>query len=309
MRVDGVLHEEKHVTSDQPEFTAAEGSRINLRFLGWLVGLGTLLIIFLIWATLALDDAEPDVPASAQGQVLDLMTIIDSGGIVIQAHGDGTATVLATTTIDVVCAVAYGPTENLGSISTDDDMAGGAHSDHHPLMVGLEENTDYFYQLNGIGPGGELYTTDLRSFTNGANVATAPGPNIAASGTVAEVSSEFSAAFAGPMAIDGDPSTEWSSAGDGDDAYIVVDLGAEMAIGGVGFRTREMSDGTSITTSFTVTIDGGDILGPFPAGVGLAVAEFDAVGRSVRVDVVMSTGGNTGAVEIEIYGAAASGTT
>ena len=154
-----------------------------------------------------------------------------------------------------------------------------------------------------------MYTTDLRSFTNGANVATAPGTNIAVLGTVAEVSSEFSTVFAGAMAIDGDPSTEWSSAGDGDDAYIVIDLGGETAISGVGFRTREMSDGTSITTSFTVTIDGGDALGPFPAGVGLAVARFDAVGQTVRVNVVMSTGGNTGAVEIEIYGPAATGRT
>ena len=62
-----------------------------------------------------------------------------------------------------------------------------------------------------------------------------------------------------------------------------------------------MSDGTSITTSFTVSVDGGSLLGPFDAGVGLAVGEFAATGRVVRIDVETSTGGNTGAVEIEIY--------
>ena len=71
---------------------------------------------------------------------------------------------------------------------------------------------------------------------------------------------------------------------------------------GVGFRTREMSDGTSITNSFTVTVDGGDTFGPFEAGLGLAVGDFEATGRVFRIDIDSSTGGNTGAVEIEIYG-------
>ena len=95
--------------------------------------------------------------------------------------------------------------------------------------------------------------------------------------------------------------TEWSSAGDGDDTFIVLDFGEEMRIQGVGFRTREMTDGTAITTSFTVTVDG-RTYGPFEAGPGLAIGVFDVVGTTVRVDVETSTGGNTGAVEIEVYG-------
>lgn len=250
------------------------------------------------------ESASPGEPEVASADVRDLMTIVDDEGIRVEAHGDGTASVLINTTIEVVCAVSYGPTEELGFLATDTDMAGGGHSDHHPLLVNLEENSDYFYRLSGVGPEGELYTSELRRFTNGGHVAATPGPNIAPEGTVVDVSSEFSATFAAPLAIDGDRATEWSSAGDGDDAYIVIDLGEAVDLTGVGFRTREMSDGSSITTSFTVTIDDREPLGPFDAGLGLAVAEFEAFGRLVRIDVETSTGGNTGAVEIEVYGRA-----
>jgi hypothetical protein len=242
-----------------------------------------------------------DTPV-ASSDLLDLMTIVDDDGIRVEVHGDGTATIFVTTTIDVACAVSYGSTEALGAIATDSDMAGGGHSDHHPLLVNLVDNTDYFYKINAIGPEGEVYTTNLRSFTNGASTSAAPGVNLSGRATVVEVSSEFSANFSADLALDGDRTTEWSSAGDGDDAYIVIDMGAEVDIVGIGFRTREMSDGTSITTSFTVTVDGRGPLGPFDAGVGLAIAELETSGQIVRIDVATSTGGNTGAIEIEIYG-------
>ena len=111
--------------------------------------------------------------------------------------------------------------------------------------------------------------------------------------TVLEVSSEYSPAFEGANAVDGDLSSEWSSNGDGDDAFITLDLGRAVDVTAVAFRTRQMNDGTAITT-FTVTVDGA-VLGPFPAGtdpVPLAVSA-----RVMRFDVESSSGGNTGAVE------------
>jgi hypothetical protein len=257
-------------------------------------------------------DAPPSTNASttASGsdvEVLDLMSIVD-GDIIVQAHGDGTSTVLVDTTLDLVCAVSFGSTQALGSLATDSDMAGAGHANHHPLLVGLEENTDYFYRLQGVAADGTLYASDLRRFTNGAVTAAAPAENLALGASVAEVSSQFSSGFSANLAIDGDRATEWSSAGDGDDVFIVLDLGQTAELVGLGFRTREMSNGTSITTLFTVSIDGGPALGPFEAGPGLAVAEFEATGRTVRVDVVTSSGGNTGAIEIEVYGSPAGGT-
>jgi len=132
--------------------------------------------------------------------------------------------------------------------------------------------------------------------------ATTSRTNLSLGATVVETSSEFNADFAGAKAIDGSLTTEWSSMGDGDDAHIVIDLGTVMEITGIGFRTREMSDGTSITRSYTVSVDDADPIGPFDAGIGLVVSDFAALGQVVRIDMDTTTGGNTGAVEIEVYG-------
>ena len=83
--------------------------------------------------------------------------------------------------------------------------------------------------------------------------------------TVVDVSSEFSAGFAAELAVDGDLATEWSTSGDGDDGSITIDLGAARDIAGIEFVTRSMADGTAITSTFTVRVDDGDPLGPFPA--------------------------------------------
>ena len=64
-----------------------------------------------------------------------------------------------------------------------------------------------------------------------------------------------------------------------------------------------MGDGTATTTEFTVTVDGGAIFGPFAAGdqddPGFAEAVF--TGQVLRYDVVASTGGNTGAIEVKAF--------
>jgi len=240
---------------------------------------------------------------SAQG-VLDFAQI-QATDIRIDLDPDtGSAILNVDTSIDVACAVVYGPTTALGSLSTDTDMAGGAHANHHPRMIGLSAGT-VWYRLQGIAADGAFYQSELMELTfpeggGGSPSVQPPLPNLSDMASIADVSSEYSDAFAARNAIDGDLSTEWSSAGDGDDSYIVLDFGENMHFRGVGFRTREMSDGTSITTSFTVTV-GGRTFGPFDAGPGLAIGLFDASGEDIRVDVETSTGGNTGAVEIEVY--------
>ncbi len=206
------------------------------------------------------------------------------------------------TTIPTVCAIAYGETEALGGLSTDLDMNGGGHTDHGPVLTGLKPNTTYFYRLQGVGADGTLYQSELMTFTTPAAAESDAGTNLALGATVADVSSEFSAAFAAPNAIDGNPATEWSSRGDGDDAYITIDLGAERKVTGLRFVTREMNDGSSVTTTYTVTVDDGQVFGPFDAGLEPPLVQVEFTGRVLRFDVDSSTGGNTGAVEIEIFG-------
>lgn len=224
-----------------------------------------------------------------------------SGDIEIVTDPSGTsATFAVDTTIPVACAVIYGTDDSFGSIAVDNDMQGGAHQDHGPLLTGLTPDTEYQYILQGSDASGTIYRSDTLTFQTPPAISSGFGPNIAPSGTVIASSSEFSDTFAAANAIDGDLGTEWSTAGDGDDAWIEIDLGQDSEIISVAFRTRQMTDGTAITDTFTMTIDG-QSLGPFPAGTDPIALDDPVTGRVLRFDADQTTGGNTGATEIEVY--------
>lgn len=240
---------------------------------------------------------------SGDGTGADVLAIEDilATEITVEPDPSGTvATLRVETEVPVVCAVVYGTDDGFGLIATDDDMAGGAHADHSPRLSGLRPDTEYRYRLQGSDADGNLYRSDVMTFrTPAADAASTPGENVAPGGEVAAVSSEFSDDFVARNAIDGDLATEWSTAGDGDDASLTVDLGRERSLVGARLRTRQMSDGSAMIRSYTVTVDG-QTFGPFEAG---GVATFDAEGSRVRFDAEETTGGNTGAVEIEIFAA------
>ncbi len=229
--------------------------------------------------------------------------VVLAGEIDVVADPSGTAaTVEVDTTIPVACSVIYGNDDSFGSIAVDDDMRGGAHQEHGPRLTGLTPDTEYRYILQGSDAAGVVYRSEVMTFRTPVATDTGLGANIALDGAVAGASSEFSAAFAASMAIDGDLGTEWSTAGDGDDAWIEIDLGAEREIAGFAYRTREMSDGSAITETFAVAIDGASF-GPFPTGSSPVALAEPVVGRFLRFDADRTTGGNTGAVEIQIFGA------
>jgi len=203
------------------------------------------------------------------------------------------------TSIDVACSVVYGTDDGFGLIAVDADMNGGAHADHHPVMGGLEPETDYLYRLQGTAPDGTIYISDTFTFSTPAAVSL--GTNLALDATIVGVSSEWSDAFAAERAFDGDRTTEWSTRGDGNEAWVEIDLGSPQAIGDVIFHTRSMSDGSAITARYTVTVD--DVVhGPFPVDEPFgALEDLGVVAQVLRFDVDVSTGGNTGATEIEVY--------
>jgi hypothetical protein len=64
-----------------------------------------------------------------------------------------------------------------------------------------------------------------------------------------------------------------------------------------------MSDGSAITRTYAVVVDGRRRYGPFPAGdlVAPHIVAVSFTGRFLRFEVVSSTGGNTGAAEIEVF--------
>ncbi|WP_324273629.1 fibronectin type III domain-containing protein [Blastococcus brunescens] len=172
-------------------------------------------------------------PAAGASEVLAAEQVFVDEPVVVPDASGTSATLRVSTELDMACAVVFGRDESLGDgIATDADMGGGAHTDHQAVMGGLQPDTEYFYRVQGSGADGNLYRSELMTFRTPAADGGAPGENVASGADVADVSSEFSDAFAAGNAVDGDLTTEWSSDGDGDDASITVDLGRRADVVG-----------------------------------------------------------------------------
>lgn len=225
--------------------------------------------------------------------------------------GSETATVLAETTIPVVCSIVYGTSQEYGLIATDTDMAGGGHTNHHPLLTGLKSDTHYFARLQGIGPDGTLFRSQEYTFRTLPASPDDGEPNLALVENGAQiigVSSNFNggandSTWGALNAIDGDFSTAWSSNGDGDEAWIEIEITAVSHITRIGFWTRTMGSSAQIH-SFQIVTEKGETYGPFDLedAAQLFLFETDFTAKSLRFEVISSSGGNTGAVEIEIFG-------
>ena len=137
------------------------------------------------------------------------------------------------------------------------------------------------------------------------------GENVAAidkGGRVIGVSSNYGnaandSAFGADNVLDGDPGTEWSSNGDGNNAWIEIELSTETQVTSIGFWTRSMGTSAQIF-SIRVITDRGEVYGPFElAGAG-SIYYFDTplTAKRLRFESVNTNGGNTGALEIEVYG-------
>ncbi|MFQ5794505.1 MAG: discoidin domain-containing protein [Candidatus Bipolaricaulia bacterium] len=256
--------------------------------------------------------------ALAQVGVRPFEDILISGPTLIdlQPHS---VTVLVETHIPVVCAVAYGTTTAYGQLATDSDMAGGGHQDHHPVLIGLQPDTEYHFRFGGMGSDGTLYHS-TQDYTFRTPKAETPAPQrpsgknlalLSQGAQVVAVSSNYggrgnNSTYGANHAIDGDPRTEWSSNGDGSDAWIEIELPSETRVTAIGFWTRTMGRSAQIST-FRVVTDRGDTHGPFlladASGIHYFATDFTA--RRLRFEVVETSGGNTGAVEIQVYGESA----
>ncbi len=211
--------------------------------------------------------------------------------------------------IPLACSVVYGETDAFGLIAIDNDMAGGAHSDHHPLMVGLKPDTEYHYRVQGTAADGTLYMSRVRTFRTPPALESANLAAMAAGARIVAVSSNYGdgandSTWGADRALDGSGGTAWSSFGDGNGAYIEIALARPARIDAVEVWTRTMANGTAQIFSFILTTDTGEVLGPFslPDASRPYRFEVDVVARSLRLDVVESNGGNTGLVEFAAYG-------
>ena len=211
----------------------------------------------------------------------------------------------------LACSVIYGETTSYGLIAVDQDMGGGAHSDHHPSLTGLEPDTEYHYRLQGTAADGTIYISEDMTFRTPAQeeVTEVNLASLEAGGSIKDVSSNFGGAandetWGANSAIDGDRASAWSSDGDGDEAFIEFQLAHAAQLQAVEVWTRTMSNNTAQIYSFSLTTDTGELLGPFALDDAEQSYRFevDIAADWLRLDVEDSNGGNTGLIEFAAYG-------
>lgn len=242
--------------------------------------------------------------------LLPLASISDQGAPQITALTADSAMLTFKASTPLACSVVYGTDSQFGAVATDANMNGGALTEHHPIMTGLKADTDYFYRLQGTAPNGNLYWSDIGSFrTPAASPVTRVNyAALANGGGIGAVSSNFGSVgndktWGANSAIDGSNATAWSSNGDGNNAFIEISLMKATAIKTVEVWSRSMNDGSAKIRSFTITVDSGQIFGPFVLENTDKAYSFPvtAITKNVRLNVVDSTGGNTGLIEFGAY--------
>lgn len=256
------------------------------------------------------EHATPSEPADVVEAEVRPFELVQASELVFEADpADPTRGIFRVeTTEPMICAIVWGPDEGFGRFNNSLAMTGTGITDHDVFLPDIEPGRQYHFVVQGTTADGTLYRSPTGTFRidtgTGPPSPTPPGDNLALGATVSDVSSEFNDAFVAANAVDGDTTSEWSTDGDGDDGFLVLDLDGEQRIGAVEYVTRTMADGSATTLTYTVTVDDQEPVGPFAAGT-LArpqVHTVDLTGRTVRIDVDSSTGGNVGAVEVRLYG-------
>jgi len=241
--------------------------------------------------------------------------------LVLEDLSAGGAILRFTTAIETSCEAELGPTaEGLDQTFLDPDMDPDDPYaiEHEVPLVGLDPDTTYYVRARAEDREGFVYRSETVRFRTeaapeGPETPPAPGElvNVArleAGTQVVMVSSNFGptenldGSFGLHNALDGNYDTQWSTHFDGDDAAFELDLGQVRRIQRVGFQSRQMTDGTSIIRAFQLRIDG-VVHGPFstPDPDERYTFALDAEGRTVRFDALETSGGNTGAMEFELF--------
>ncbi len=221
------------------------------------------------------------------------------------------------TTIPTTCEAQYGTSkEDLNKTARDPSMADGIFELVHEVPVeDLASGTTYFYRAKAADASGSIQYTEILSFTTLAGTAGGSAINVASQNqgaVISEVSSNFGgsgsgndSAWGANNAIDDSMSSEWATNGDGNNAYVVINLSREYLLTGIGFRSRKMSDGSSIITSFKLVFADQSERGPFstPDPDQFYSFDFEAPVKSqqVRFVALTTTGGNTGAKAIQLF--------
>lgn len=232
--------------------------------------------------------------------------------------GEEGAVIRFTTSAAVLGSVEYGQTgESLDNIAVDpaaDPQTG--RTSHTISLTGLSAETSWTVRARGVDTLGLLHVSSALEFETLASQAQPVSGNVALAAhgtTVFAVSSNFkglpnASSYGADKAIDGDLESRWTSDGDGDGAYIELDLGTKRTVARVGLRAYGQlpEPVTGHIKTARVLFDGADPgLGTVSLDDPDAVYSFDlaapVVVRRVRIEAVTTSGGNTGLREVQLF--------
>lgn len=242
-------------------------------------------------------------------QLFDLAMVTAGAAPAIVDIKDNEARLTFISSVPLACSVVYGKTPAFGAVAIDGNMNGGAIIIHNPILSDLQAETLYYYRVQGVDAQGKLYWAATDSFTTSAvNTADNNILSLNNGATVTEVSSNFGGvqndqAWGANSAIDGSSNSAWSSADDGNDAFIEITLPQAEQIQTLEVWSRSMNDGSAKIFSFTITVDNAEVLGPFILPDTQQAYQFtiNRLSSSIRLDVVNSSGGNTGLIDMAAF--------
>jgi len=212
--------------------------------------------------------------------------------------------------IPLACSVIYGENTEFGNIATDSNMNGSAIIEHNPVLTGLKSESTYYYRVQGTDAQGKLYWGPVASFTTASSTDSTNLNllSISNGAIVSAVSSNYGggnnqSSWGANNAFDDSEASAWSSANDGDAAYIEVTLAENTLINTAQVWSRSMTDGSAKILTFNLILDDNETLGPFTLPDTQQAYAFDININTtkLRLDVISSTGGNTGLIEFSAY--------
>ncbi len=221
------------------------------------------------------------------------------------------------TSVPTSCDLEWGLAEDvLDQIATDPDMAEGETAiDHDIALEDLSALTTYYLRARAKDQQGNTEYSETISFrtlsvddidpTDGkTNVALLDQGTVVSSVSSNWANGDNDSSFGIHNAFDGEMTSEWSSNGDGDTASVTIDFGAVRELSYFAYRSRMMTDGTSIISKVKVIANGQEVgVYETPDHRQRYVFEISPAvfTQQVTVEAVETTGGNTGAKEIQFF--------
>jgi len=219
------------------------------------------------------------------------------------------------TSLPASSVVLYGTSaDDLDHTATDiATEPGGLSYAHEVPLEDLQPDTKIHWRAEVVDRDNAVSRSAVDAFVTLDEDQALQADNVAllsAGAEVVEVSSNWAdedneSTYGANNAFDGRMATDWASNGDGDDAWVELDFGSLRTLASFAFRSRQMSDRSAIVREVELVFDDDEVRGPFETPDPTVRYAFPLTppldARRVRIRALETTGGNTGAREIEFY--------